>query len=129
MVDRTLFTATGYAAENLPAGTEREEIIVLIRLGAKFRSQHVGKRRGFLHNYLDSVVARMAEPLTFDALLGELELAAVRRSADDGEAVPVEQVSRSFCLLTYHDPKRGRLQVTFGRLKNIFTEAKRDKSR
>ena len=97
----------------------------LIRLGAAFRNQHVGKRRGFLHRYIDGIVARMVPPVTFDRLLAELEMEAVRRAADDGERVPVERVSRSFLLVKYHDPKRGEQQVTFGRLKNILTESKR----
>ena len=97
----------------------------LIRLGAAFRNQHVGRRRGFLHRYIDGLVARMVPPVTFDMLLGELELESVRRAGDDGERVPVERISRSFSLLKYHDPKHGEQQVTFGRLKNILTESKR----
>ena len=149
MVDRTLFTATGYAAENLPQGPERDQIIGLIRLGVKFKSQQVGKRRGFLHTYLDAIVSRMAAPVTFDRLLSELELESARRgrmgpskngnslvanleaahsSRGAREGIPIEHVSRSFLLVTYHDPKRGRVQVTFGRLRNIFTESKQENS-
>ena len=120
-------SATGYAAENLPPGEQTNQIITLIRLGAVFRSHHVGRRRGFLHRYIDGIVARMVPPVTFDRLLAELEMEAVRRSADDGERIPIERVSRSFEIVKLHDPKHGEQQITFGRLKNILTESKRER--
>ena len=120
-------SATGYAAEHLPAGAHTDQILGLIRLGVAFKKHHIGRRRGYLHHYIDGIVARMKTPVTFDRLLAELEMEAVRRSADDGERIPIERVSRSFEIVKLHDPKHGEQQITFGRLKNILTESKRER--
>jgi len=111
----------------IPAGPKRDELLGLVRIGIRFRDQQTGRRPGFLHRYIVDTVASMEQLWTFDALLAALELEAMRRSEDCD--VPIEHVSRAFELLTYHDPKKGRLQVTFGRLRNIFTDAKRENSR
>jgi hypothetical protein len=111
----------------MPAGSARDELLGLVRIGVKFaRQQHAGRRPGFLHRYVAAIVSSTAAP-TFERLIEALELAATRRNG--GDENPIEHCSRSFSLLTYHDPRRGRLQVTFGRLRNIFTEAKREHSR
>lgn len=129
MVKRPPCTATGYAAKHLPPGDARDEIMVALRLGVKFRrQQHAGRRPGFLHRYIASLAARIKPPVTFERLLEELELEAARRNLDaDGEALPpVEIVNRVWELATYHHPKRGRLQVAFGSLRNYLTAAKKE---
>lgn len=111
----------------IPSGPRRDELLGLVRIGITFKNQQTGRRPGFLHRYIVGIVGRMAQPVTFDGLLAELELEAVRRESDEG--VPIERVSRSFLLITYHHPRKGRLQVAFGTLRNIFTQAKKDNSR
>lgn len=101
--------------ENLDPAT----LLHLARLGAAFASQHRGRRPGFLHRTLQDVVA--GRRLTFDALLAELEIAAARRELYGAQVSPVEKVDRIWRLLTYHDPKRGRVQATFGTVRNHLT--------
>jgi len=120
-------TPTGTLLRYIPAGPKRDELLGLVRVGIRFTEQQRGRRPGFLHRYIVGIVGGIARPCTFDALLVALELEAMRRAEDGG--VPTEHVSRAFELLTYHDPKKGRLQVTFGRLRNILTDAKRENSR
>lgn len=117
-----LCTATGVAAAYIPPGKQRDQVMYLIRLGLPFRAQHVGRRPGFLHHYICGIVAGMEKP-TFTNLLAELDLAAARRDAG-GDREPIERVSRSFQLLTYHDPRAGRIQITFGTVRNYLTAAK-----
>lgn len=118
-------TTTGAAALYIRNGPERDEILGLIRIGIQFKRQHVGRRPGFLHRYIVDLVAQMPKPVTFAALLSELDLAAGRRAASDGWGEPIERVSRSFEELTYHDPKRGRQKIAFGTVMNYFTKAKK----
>lgn len=107
-----------------PAGPERDDLIDLLRLGLAFRAQQRGRRPGFLRRYIADLVAeRIPPPISFTRLLEELELAAVRRN-DGGEREPIEHVSRANEVLTYHDPRRGRRQITFGRLRNLLTQVK-----
>lgn len=103
---------------HLPAGFERDELMRLVRVGAKFAEQHRGRRPGFLRRYVGELVQRL-ETRTFEALLVELELDAVRRDVRGEKASPIERVDRSFEMLTYHDPRHGRRQVTFKRIRNI----------
>ena len=110
-------TATG-ALLALPPGPERDELLGLVRIGAAFRSQHRGRRPGFLRNYVAQLVPRLPRP-TFEGLLGELELAAMRRDLLGVEASPIERVDREWQVVTYHDPRHGRRQVTFKTVRNI----------
>lgn len=109
--------------EYVPAGDDRDRLLGLLRLAAPFEAQQVGKRPEFLHNYIAGLVAGMDRP-TFKNLLDELTLAAARRATDNGAHEPIESVSRSFELLTYHHPRKGRQQVTFGWVRNLLTAAK-----
>jgi hypothetical protein len=111
----------------LPPGPDLDEMLGLVRLGVKFKQQHLGRRRGHLHTYIAEVVFAMKPPATFNALLEELELAAARRELRGVAASPIEKVDRVFDLVTFHDPRAGRKQVTFGRLRNILTAAKMEK--
>lgn len=115
-------TATDCLVEYVPAGDDRDRLLGLLRIGVEFDAQHVGKRPEFLHNYIAGLVAGMDRP-TFKNLLDELTLAAARRAADSAHE-PIESVSRSFELLTYHHPRKGRQQVTFGRVRNLLTAVK-----
>lgn len=116
----------------IPAGAKRDELLGLVRIGITFsQQQHAGRRPGFLHRYITGITKRIKPPATFERLLEELELEAARRNLGaDGEAgTPIETVNRVWELVTYHHPKRGRLQVAFGTLRNYFTAAKKDNSR
>lgn len=111
----------------LPPGPERDEMLGLVRLGARFKAQQAGRRRGHLHKYIVDIVSGMKLPVSFDRLLDELELAAARRELQGAAASPIEKVDRVFDLVTHHNPRAGRRQITFGRLRNIFTIAKRER--
>lgn len=120
-------TATGTLVRLVPPGADRDELLVLVRLGVKFQRHHIGRRPGYLHRYIVGIVANMPPPATFAGLLVQLDLAAARRAAGDGRNEPIERVSRTWEQLTYHDKQRGRQQVAFGTLRNYFTEAKKAK--
>jgi hypothetical protein len=57
--------------------------------------------------------------------LYELELEAARRELAGEKASPIEKVDRIWEVLTYHDPKKGRMQMPFGTLRNQLTQAKK----
>ena len=118
-------TATGSVDYYFPPGDKRDHVMGLVRLGQVFERQHCGRKPGYLHHYICGIVAAMEKP-TFANLLAELDLAAARRDAGDGSS-PVERVSRSFELLTFHDPRAGRCQITFGTLRDYLTAAKKRK--
>lgn len=120
-------TATGCLVQYVPAGPDRDVLLGLVRIGVRFRAQQCGRRPGFLNRYIVRIVQEMAPPVTFANLLTELDLAAARREASEGRGEPIERVSRTWEQLTFHDPQRGRQQITFGRLRNIFTDAKKSK--
>lgn len=104
--------------KHVPDGPERDELLGLVRLGVTFRSQHCGRRPGFLTTYLRDLAATLTKR-SFEALLLELELAAVRRDVHGETASPIERVCREWEVVTYHDPKHGRRQVTFKTLRNL----------
>jgi hypothetical protein len=117
------FSVTDVVLRHVPAGIERDELLRLVRVGQAFaRHHHAGGTRGFLHRHVCAVVSRMPAPGTFEMLVTELQLDARR---GDG---PVRHVSRSFSTLHYLHPERGESHVSFGRLRNIFTEAKKENS-
>jgi hypothetical protein len=118
------FTATGMAAKYLPPGAECDELLTLIRLGQRFRMNHVGKRPGALSRLICDCARRGGPPFTFEKLLGELELGAARRELHGEAASLVEKVDRVWGLATVHLPKRGRVQVPFSTLRNHLTQAK-----
>lgn len=110
-------SATGTLMRFVPEGPEREELLVLVRLGTTFQAQHRGRRPGYLRRYLAGIVSTMPRP-TFAALLVELKLLALRREIQGEAASPIESVNAEFELVTYHDPARGRQQVTFKTIRN-----------
>lgn len=119
-------TAAETLARYVPAGQVREELLALIRIGVIFgRQQQVGRRPGFLHHFIAGIVERIGSPATFERLLAVLELEATHRNLDGEFGHPVEIVNRVWELVTYHHPQRGRLQVTFGTLRNILTAVKK----
>jgi hypothetical protein len=121
---------TGYVYDNLPEGPERDEAIVMIRLGVKFAAQqNIGKKPGFMACYLTDLATRIKGPLTFESLLLALRIQALTLSVDDESDSPIENVDLSFELLTYHHPRRGRLQMPFGTLRNYLTKVKKDLGR
>lgn len=117
-------TATGTLVHFVPRGADRDLLLGLVRMGLVFQSQHRGRRPGYLHNYL-LVLSRKIQPLTFDSLLRELAFEARRRDLLGEHVSPVEKIDREFELLTYHDPKHGRVQLTFDTLRGKLTKVKK----
>ncbi len=105
----------------LPPGPGRTELERLAALGARFRAQHVGRRPGFLHRYLSGLVVDIPGNISFERLVSELAFQARRRELLGEAASPVEKVDQEWELLTFHEPKRGRRQITFKRLRNLLT--------
>lgn len=113
-----------YIEKTLPPSPERDRVLNLVRLGLSFeQQQRLGKRPGFLKGYLLKLLARIENP-TFDRLLEELELEAVRRGMHGDAASPIEKVDRIWQLVTYHHPRTGRQQLTFKTIRNKFTWCK-----
>lgn len=120
-------TTTGAAAEHLPAdGPERDEILGLVRLGLRFRAQQDGRRPGFMRRYLIDLARKLEPPMTFERLLLQLAFEAQRRAFLGAAESPIEKIDRAADLVTYHDPKHGRLQVTFKTLRNHWTAVKKN---
>lgn len=122
-------SVTGYVYHHLPEGPERDEALKLIRIGFKFDAQHNGKKPGFMACYLAGLAKRINGPLTFESLLLELRIQALARSVNGEAESPIENVDLSFELLTYHHPRRGRLQMPFGTLRNYLTTVKKEVGR
>jgi hypothetical protein len=116
---------THYVETALPPSPEREEILTLVRLGLSFqKQQNIGKKPGFLKDYLLKLLPTIEGPVTFDRLLYELELEAARRDMYDEEESPIEKVDRVWELVTYHHPRTGRQQLTFKSIRNKLTWCK-----
>lgn len=115
---------TRYVETALPPSPEREELLTLVRLGLSFQKQQVGRRPGPLKTYLLKLIQTIKGPITFDRLLTELELEALRRDMHGTAASPIEQVNRVWTLVTYHHPSQGPQQLTFKTLRNKLTWCK-----
>lgn len=109
---------------HIPASPQRDELIGLVRMGHKFKQQHRGKRPGALSRLVLDCARRAGPPHTFEQLLEEMELAAVRRELHGERASPIEKIDRVWQLATCH-LQRGRVQVPFGTLRNHLTDAKK----
>lgn len=118
-------SATGYAAQHLPPGPERDECLGLIRAGVTFTAQQNGRKPGFLHCFLLALAGRLEGDLSFNGLLLELRVEARKRELLGEETSPVEKVDEAFEVLTYHEPRRGRIQMPFGTLRNKWTEVRK----
>lgn len=118
---------TGAAAEHLPpAGPERDELLGLIRLGLSMQAQHVGRRPGLLAKTVLAACRSMGPPYSFARLLEEFDLLAALRAESDGRDMqPVEAVRRTWEIVVFHDPKRGRTEVPFATLRGHLTQAKK----
>ncbi len=110
----------------LPPGRELDELVTVIRLGLKFRAQQRGRRPGYLHEYIQAVVARLAVPCTFASLIDELERDAARRALYGVKVSPVESVNRPWELVTIHEPRRGARKVPFKTIRNALTKCKKN---
>jgi hypothetical protein len=116
---------TRYVETALPPSPEREELLTLVRLGLTFqRQQRIGKRPGFLKDYLLKLLPTIEGALTFDRLLQELELEAARREMYGENESPIEKVDRIWQLITYHHPRTGRQQLTFKSIRNKLSWCK-----
>lgn len=119
-------TCTGDAAMHLPPdGPVRDELLGLVRLGLAIEAQHTGRKPGFLHNYLTGLAGCMGGDLSFNRLLLELRLAAKKRALLGENISPIENVDESFELLTYHDRRRGRIQMPFSTLRNKWSKVRK----
>jgi hypothetical protein len=116
---------THYVETALPPSPEREEILTLVRLGLSFqKQQNIGKKPGFLKDYLLKLLPTIEGPVTFDRLLYELGLEAARRDMYGEKASPIEKVDRVWELVTYHHPRTGRQQLTFKSIRNKLSWCK-----
>ena len=115
---------TRYVEKALPPSPEREELLGLVRLGLAFQKQHIGRRPGALKQYLLQLVKKMDGAVTFENVLDELELEAVRREQQGATANPVEKIDRVWELVTFYHPQKGRQQLTFKTIKNSLTWCK-----
>ncbi|PTR07108.1 hypothetical protein C8R32_10864 [Nitrosospira sp. Nsp5] len=114
-----------YIETSLPPGPERDQIIGLVNLGLSFQQQqNKGRRPGPLKAYLLKLIQKIDGPVSFDRLLEELELEAVRRDMHGTAASPIEQVNRVWAIVTYHHPRNGRQQLTFKTIRNKLTWCK-----
>lgn len=106
----------------------KEELIDLAKATIKFTEQQKkGKRPEAFSRFLIDIVKDMPSP-TFANVLYELELAAIRREKEGEKASIVERLDRIWQLVTWHHPKRGRLQMPFSTLRNKLSRAKKIKS-
>ena len=116
---------TRYVETALPPSPEREELLGLVRLGLSFqKQQRLGKRPGFLKDYLLKLVSTIEDPITFDRLMQELVLEVARRDMYGAEVSPIEKVDRVWEIITYHHPRTGRQQLTFKTLRNKLSWCK-----
>ena len=118
-------SATGDLVRVCPPCDELPGLLVLVRLGQRFQAHQCGKRPEFLARYVAELVAKMESPPTFERLLREMEFQAVRRATLGQTASPIEKIDREFGLLTYWNPKKGRLQTGFENVRKKFNAAKR----
>lgn len=127
MPAKLLITTTGAAAEYLPSdGLARDELLGLVRLALPMRAQHAGKRPGLLARTVLECCRRMGPPYSFSRLLEQLDVLAAERAECDGSTLPpVEAVRRTWELVIFHDPNRGRVEVPFATLRGHLTSAKK----
>ena len=76
---------------SMPPSAARDRLARLARIGRAFADQQRGRRPGVLRRHVADLVQRL-DPRTFDALLVELELAALRRELRGPDASPIERV-------------------------------------
>jgi hypothetical protein len=100
------------------------ELLELVKLGLRFKKNQFGGKPRYFSKYLVSIVKDIQKP-TFKNILYQLELESARRGLHGEKASPVEKVDRIWELVTYHDPKKGRVQMPFGTLRNHLTKAKK----
>jgi hypothetical protein len=118
---------THYVETTLPPSPEREELLTLVKLGLSFQKQQIiGKKPGFLKDYLLKLIPTIEGPVTFDRLLYELGLEAARRDMYGEKASPIEKVDRVWELVTYHHPRTGRQQLTFKSIRNKLSWCKKE---
>ncbi|MDZ4202790.1 MAG: hypothetical protein U1C96_11675 [Gallionella sp.] len=110
---------------HVPASPQRDDLISVIRIGIKFKHQHGGKKPGALSRLVLDCARRAGPPHSFEQLIAEMELSAARRELYGECASPIEKIDRVWQLATIHLPKRGRVQVPFGTVRNHLTSAKK----
>lgn len=116
-------SATGYLFDNLPDGPERDELLGLIRVGLAFRGQQCGRKPDQITNYIADLVSKLSKP-TNAALLERLESASTKHDYGANE-VAVVLVNRVFEVVQFHHPRRGTVEISFKRLQNVMTIAKK----
>ena len=107
---------------------DKKQLIELSKLAISFKNQQVVKRPETFSRFLTSIVKHMPNP-TFNNVLYQLELAAIKREQEGEQASCIEKLDRIWQLVTWHHPKRGRLQMPFKTLRNKLTQAKKNKHR
>lgn len=114
-------------ASLLPPGPELDEMVCLIRIGLRFKSQQSGRRPGALTRYLVDLVRGIGPGCSFEQLLDCLESEAGLHNIDAcaAETISVENVNRIWEVVIFHDPRKGADEVPFGTLRNRLTAAKK----
>lgn len=119
-------TATGYCAAHLPPGSQRDEIIDLVRTGAAIQAQWIGRRPGALSMCVRNIVRWDRDlDVTFDRLLSLLRIESMKREHEGEGASCIESVNRGSETVVYHD-HRGRHHVGFSHLRNLLTDARKE---
>lgn len=104
----------------------RAQVIELVRVGAQFKPQQkIGRRLDFCTRFIIDLARSLDQPVTFAALLDALETQAARREIHGAQAAPIEKIDRVWQVMTFHHPKRGRVQIAFGSLQNKLTLARK----
>lgn len=109
----------------IPASPQRDELIDAVRIGLKFKHQHIGKKPGALSRLVLDCARRAGAPYSFEQLIEEMEFSAARRDLHGERASPIEKIDRLYQLAIIHLPKRGRVHVPFGTVGNHLTAAKK----
>ncbi len=109
---------------NKNTSAQIQEVMELAKLGEIFKQQQLGKRPEAFRRYITSIVKQLDKP-TFDNLLYELELAAVRRRDKGEQGEPIEAVNRVWQTVIFHD-KKGRNHKPFGTIRNCLTRVKKE---
>jgi hypothetical protein len=102
-----------------------EQLQQLAALGEKFKRQQKGKRPEAFYRYVFDIVKQLDKP-TFDNLLYELKLAAIRRRDKGERGEPIEAVNHVWQIVIFHDKKKGRIHKAFGTVRNTLTRVKKE---
>lgn len=108
---------------SVPPGAERDVVIGLVKLGATFKCQHVGRRPGALAELVLKLMESAGAPYTFKRLVLEMEYEAVKRSR--GFPSQIEEVDKEAMTVAVELPGRGIVERKFSAVRRHYYEAKK----